>query len=544
MGHNFTNPNQRRGINPKDGSAHENDHLQHSRRGFLRNLGLFGAGSLVLNKMPLQAIGMSPFAAALNASENDRALVFIRLKGGNDGLNTFIPIHDFGRYMEVRPDIHIPRNEAIDLTSTLAMHPMMNKLEPLWNDGKMRVVQNVGYPNQNLSHFRSSDIWATTSDADEIVSSGVLGRYLEDQYPNFLSEPPTTPPAIQIGGPGNLLFNNQDDFNYAISTENPTQLYEIARRGRLYDVETLPECSYGEQLGYVRAVANTTFRYAGVLAEAFERGRNDAEYDADRLGLQLALVARLLRGGLGTRLFVVEINGFDTHANQPDAHARLLKSVSDNVAAFFEDLEMGGIDREVLAMTFSEFGRRVNQNGSMGTDHGAAAPVMLFGPALEGNGVAGGLPNMESMDSNFNLPYQVDFRSIYATILSRWLCIPGDAVDGFMGATFPRMDELGLFCETSTSVADEPARESLAFKAYVNGNNVVLEYELPSTAKVGVSFYDATGRRLSAPFKGQRNAGVNQQRFNMAAINWSSGVYVVSLEVNGRAHSRKVGLFR
>lgn len=537
-----THPGLRKGDSLKDGLAHAQDH---GRRNFLRNLGILGTSGFLLNKLPVNAMAASPLSAALSAAgDDDRVLVLIRLKGGNDGLNTLIPIHDFGKYEMLRPDIHIPRNEVVELTSTLALHPQLDPLRALWDEGAMRAVQNVGYPDYNLSHFRSSDIWASASDADEVVTSGVLGRYFEDQYPDFLSSPPETPPAIQIGGPGNLLFNNEDDFNYAISTENPTQLYEIARTGQLYDVSSVPECTYGEQLGYIRAVANTTFRYAGVLSQAYDAGENSAEYENDRLGDQLALVARLLRGGLGTRLFVVELDGFDTHANQPVAHANLMNSLGKNVNAFFDDLKSGSIDDRVMAMTFSEFGRRIFQNGSNGTDHGSAAPVMLFGKGLNGNGHTGGLPDMNDVDNGFNLKFKVDFRSIYATVLTNWLCIPTGLVDQIMGGSFARMEDLGLYCQGTTSTQTPSQTAGLQMKAYLNGGEMVIDYTLRSNSTVGVHFFDVAGRKLSSPFRGQQPAGQQSQRFSLNNIGWASGIYVVSLEVNGRMYSQKVGLFR
>jgi uncharacterized protein (DUF1501 family) len=542
MGHkkNITSGN-RKGAKLADGLAHDQDH---SRRGFLRNLGILGTSGFLLNKLPVGSLSLSsPLTAALADGDEDRVLVLIRLKGGNDGLNTIIPIHDFGTYQSLRPDIYIPRAEAIDLTSTLSLHPQLQPLSTMWNEGQMRVVQNVGYPDQSLSHFRSSDIWASTSDAEETVGSGVLGRYLNDLYPDFLSTPPETPPAIQIGGVGNLLFNNADDFNYAISTENPTQLYEIARTGQLYDVSDVPECTYGEQLGYIRAVANTTFRYAGVLAEAFDAGVNSAEYENDRLGDQLALVARLLRGQLGTRLFVVELEGFDTHAEQVNSHANLMNSLSKNIAAFYNDLEDGGIDERVLGMTFSEFGRRVYQNGSQGTDHGAAAPLMLFGKGLNGNGTTGGLPDLQGAN-NGNLDYQVDFRSVYATVLSNWLCIDPDLVDSVMGQRFERMEDLGLYCQGVTSTRTPDRAAGINMNAYLSGGDVVIDYDLPASANVGVHFFDAAGRKLASPFRGTRAAGPQSQRVAMSSIGWASGVYIVSLEVNGRMYSRKLGFFK
>ena len=346
----------RRGTQLTDGKAHATDH---GRRSFLFSLGAAGAGGLLLNKFPVSTFSPSPLTQALVEGDDERILVFIRLKGGNDGLNTVIPIHDYGTYQTARPNLSISRDEVVRFAPEVHLHPRLNPLRGLWDNGRMHVVNNVGYDAPSLSHFQSSDIWATASDSDDLELTGVLGSYLEETLPDFLTNPPDTPPAIQIGGSGNLLFNNSDDFNYALSTENPVQLENIVSSGRLYNVTDLPDCTYGEQLGYVRAVANTTFRYAGVLADAYSMGRNTVEYLDDSLGRQLAIVSRLIRGGLKTRLYVVELDGFDTHATQLADHANLMGSLASNTSAFFEDMEKGGHDDRVLAATFSEFGRRV-----------------------------------------------------------------------------------------------------------------------------------------------------------------------------------------
>lgn len=532
----------RRGERLRDGKAHT---IDHSRRSFLHSLGIAGASGFFLNKLPVNTLSPSPLTQALVEGDDERVLVIIRLKGGNDGLNTFIPLHDYGTYQSLRPNLQIPRNELVGFSEELQGHPQLRPLQSLWEEGQMRVIQNVGYPEPNLSHFRSSDIWATASDSDVVEPSGALGRYLEETYPDFLTNPPETPPAIQIGGAGNLLFNNADDFNYAISTENPQQLAAIAESGRLYDIANLPDCTYGEQLGYVRGVANTTFRYAGVLADAYEMGRNTAEYHEDRLGVQLALVARMLRGGLKTRLFVVELDGFDTHAEQLKAHANLLNSVSRNTRAFFEDMKDGELEDRVLAMTISEFGRRIFENGSMGTDHGSSAPMMLFGKGLNGNGMIGGLPDLAQVDGTRNLIYQTDFRSVYATVFSDWLCLPTAAVENMVGGPFPRMENLGLVCQGITSSTDpNTSASTLAMKVYQNGADVVVEYELPAAADVGIHFFDVSGRKISTPFKGKGLPGENLQRLRLNSSQWASGIYIVSLEVNGRMYSRKLGFFR
>lgn len=534
----------RAGASLSDGKAHERDHLLHGRRSFLQHLGLAGTAAWMLNKLPVSALSSSSLAQALSSADSDRVLVMIRLKGGNDGLNTIIPLHDFGTYQSVRPDIHIPQANTWSLNGSLAANNQLLALEHLWNNGQMKVVNNVGYSSQNLSHFRSSDIWASASDADEVISSGWLGRMIENDFPDFLVSPPADPPAIQIGGTSNLVFNNADNFNYAVSTENPAQLYEIARTGQLYDVLDVPDCTFGEQVAYLRAVANTTFRYAEVLANAYDAGQNSEEYKNDRLGDQLALIARLLRGGLKTRLFMVELDGFDTHANQPDWHAYLLESLAENTAAFFRDLAAGGHAERTLAMTFSEFGRRIEQNGSMGTDHGAAAPMLLFGDGLNGNGVLGGLANLQQVDEAGNMVYQVDFRSVYATVLHYWLCLDADYVDQLLGNNFDRLEALGLFCEGSPSSTTDLGRaDSISLKAFLSGGQLMVQYNLAQTGNVHIRLHDTLGRVVSSPYQGRQYIGVQHLQFPLSSINWSAGVYIVSVETAGRVYSRKVALF-
>ena len=198
----------RHGAALEHGKAHEKDHVQWSRRSFLRNVGMAGTMSMMLGKVPLTAMATSPLAYALSNTNSDRIMVLIRLKGGNDGLNTIIPLFDYSNYIANRPTIGIPQSQIINLNNEFGMPNYMSALEELWNDGAMKVVNSVGYPDQNLSHFRSSDIWASGSDADLLDTSGWLGRFLNDQYPDYITSPPDQPPAIQIGGTGNIIFND------------------------------------------------------------------------------------------------------------------------------------------------------------------------------------------------------------------------------------------------------------------------------------------------------------------------------------------------
>jgi uncharacterized protein (DUF1501 family) len=523
------------------GADHQRDHETWSRRGFLRSLGIVGTAGMVLNQLPLTAVGGSRLAQALTTGNDDRILVIIRLKGGNDGLNTLIPKFNYGKYAQLRPTLKIDEGALIPLDDYQAMHPQLAGLHTMWLDGRMKVVNNVGYPDQNLSHFRSSDIWASASDSNEYWQSGWLGRMLDRQYPDFLSNPPQDPPAIQIGGTSNLIFGNEDDFNLAMSTNNPQELAQIAESGQLYDIDDVPDCHRGEQISFLRAVANTTFRYAGVIADAYDNGNNSQEYSGD-LGDQLALVARLIRGGLGTRLYMVNIDGFDTHANQPDWHPYLLESVANNTAAFFRDLKNSGDEQRTLGMTISEFGRRPEENGSRGTDHGAAAPIFLFGSSLNGNGTLGGQPDLDNLDDAGNMQPTVDFRQLYATVLEDWLCLEPDLVDEVLGDSHERLAGTGIECSIVGTRDPRAPGPAVDLNAYFQGGYLRVDYRLPQAGDVELVLHDIQGRRLHTLFRGYQTAGEQQQRASLFHLRRVSGIYVCTLYAYGRAYSRRIAL--
>ncbi|MEL6924922.1 MAG: DUF1501 domain-containing protein, partial [Bacteroidota bacterium] len=444
----YKTPHSNNGSRLEDGHAHRRDHQRRSRRSFLKNLGLTGGVSMLLGQMPVRAFGESPFNFALGNTDTDRVLVLIRLKGGNDGLNTIVPLFDYDFYANQRPGIRIPENSLISLSNGLAMPNYMEDLRNLWDNGSMKVVSNVGYPEPNLSHFRATDIWSSASDSSVVDTSGWLGRYLGGIYPDYLTNPPERPPAIQIGGVGSIVFNDDSQNSLSVNVSNPEELFEIAQNGKVYDVENLPECFFGEQLGYLRSVANSTYVYAGVINDAYNAATNAVEYGGTSLKQQLALVARLIKGRLGTKMYMVTLDGFDTHAEQTGQHSYLMKELSKAVETFYRDLSATDQAKEVLCMTYSEFGRRVQQNASNGTDHGTAAPVLLFGESLNGSGVVGDQPDLRNVDNSGNLVHTTDFRSIYATVLEQWLCIDAMTVDQTLGADFARLD-LGVSCQAT-----------------------------------------------------------------------------------------------
>lgn len=528
----------RRGSCRQDGEAHTQDHQRYTRRTFLGQLGMLSAGAFLLGKFPVNALGASPLTYALDQGFEERILVLIQLKGGNDGLNTIVPLYDYGLYRQRRPTLAIPESRLFQLAPGHGMPDFMSSLEPMWEGGQMKVVHSVGYPDQNLSHFRSTDIWTSASDPDVMDQSGWLGRWLESEYPEYLINPPANPPALQIGPTGGLTFEG-GGFNMSVAVTNPTELYEIARNGALYDTMNLPESCYGEELKFLRAMANNSFSYAGVIKEAYDAGRNRANYDENsNLAEQLALVARLIKGGMGTRLYLVSIDGFDTHANQADMHRQLMYEVSHSVKAFFDDLQETDQDRQVLAMTFSEFGRRIEENGSLGTDHGSAAPLLMFGPGLQGNGLIGTQPDMRNPDIFGNLAFHTDFRSIYSTVLEHWLCLDGALVDGVMGQSFRRVDGLGLECAEFPYPASGPA-----FVHHVRYNratgSIALHYSLPEQSPVRVQLLNLAGQpvRLAADLPSQP-PGLHDQPLNLRGL--PAGTYLYRVETLGLTFGGKL----
>ncbi len=518
---------------------HDQEHSKWNRRSFIQALGLAGTGSMMLGASSVTASKASPLSVALAESENDNILVIIRLKGGNDGLNTIVPVYDYATYANLRPTIRHQQNDLFMLNSDFGIPDYMSGLESMWGDGKMKVVHGVGYPDQNLSHFRSSDIWAST-EANDIEPTGWWGRYFEDLYPDYIVNPPATPPAVQIGSIGNLVFEGSSN-NYAFAVANPTQLANVAQNGTFHDVLDIPDCVYGDKLLFMRSNTNTTFLYASVINNAYMAANNDAPYDLDaELASQLAIVARLIKGGLGTKVYMVTLDGFDTHANQVDQHRTILEDVANSMKSFYDDLAATGIDTSVLSMTISEFGRRPYENGSDGTDHGAASPVLLFGPGLEGSGLVGQHPDLSIWDNDDNLIPTSDFRDVYNTILTQWFCLDPVVLDLILlGQSYETLD-LGLSCDV-LGTQDFSNVTRLVHRPTYQADRTYIELQMPITANVTVKLYDILGKEIATLknemlFPGQHKIDVK------AAVNTrlSFGQYIYRITTGGQNYSKSI----
>ena len=504
-------------------------------------------GAILLGGAPVRAFGQTPLLQHLRHLETDRVLVLVQLAGGNDGLNTVVPKTN-SLYYNARPQIAIPENQtlAIPGSSDLGFHPSFDVLTPVYGDGQMAVVQNVGYPEPRLSHFDSTDIWLTASSSEDILSTGWVGRYLGEEFPDIDEEPTTFPLAVQMGGTSALLFQGPAA-NLGMSLASPELFQRIAEEGVLYEIDGLPATTFGQEMEFVRTIANDSFIYADAVQSASEAGQNKVDYpQGNPLSQNLSIVARLIKGRLGARIYHVSIGGFDNHANQggPNGqHANLLRNLSEAVKAFLDDIDADGMADDVLVLTFSEFGRRVNQNGSNGTDHGTAAPMFLFGAGVEG-GLFGNAPNLSDLDQTGNLKFDIDFRSIYATILKDWFGLPEQTVESVMGGSF---DFLGLISDPATPTAIETNAVPETFTLHQNYPNpfnpaTTITFTLARSEHVVLRIYDVQGRLVQTLVDGTQPAGQHAMAFDAGHL--ASGSYFYTLQTSDGLKTRQMTLVR
>ena len=456
----------------------------------------------VINGYSVKAFNVnSPLVQALmrGTTLTDHVLVIIQLSGGNDGLNMVIPVDAmYSNYFNARTNVAIPQNRVLPIAgvATTGIHTAMTGLQSLFNEGKAKVIQAVGYPQPNFSHFRATDIWMSGSNSNQQVYSGWTGRYLNYEYPNFPSGYPTTempdPLAIQIGS-STTLTSQGPVLNMGMSITNPTTFYNLING----TTDPAPATPAGKELTYIRTVNQQTQQYSTVIKSAANAVTQQGAYPANNsLGDQLKIVARLVKGGLKTRVYMVSFGGFDTHSVQVNAgdttigtHATLLQRVSDAIKAFQDDLKFLGVEDRVVGMTYSEFGRRIKSNSSTGTDHGAAAPMFLFGSKVE-SGMLGVNPTIPANATvNDNIPMQYDFRSIYATLLEKWFCLDKTIVDSlFPPSINTQLQSLPLLKTGACSGVTPPSP--------TDADTLVTNYPNPFTTSTTIKFKTQGGRTL------------------------------------------------
>jgi uncharacterized protein (DUF1501 family) len=397
-----------------------------SRRAFLKNAALVSALGVAPRFLTRAAEGAVP---AIEGFKDERILVVVQLGGGNDGLNTLVPYAD-DTYYRLRPRLGLKKDRLIPINDELAFNDRLADLMRVYESGRLAVVQGVGYPNPDRSHFRSMEIWHTASDADAFLSAGWIGRYFD----NCCSGSARPQVGVALGKERPQAFEGAK--GYGVAFENPLRFGWLEGKG--YDSKERFEAinknhgSTNDTLDFLRHTTSNAIKSSDEVREAARTA--GIKLNAGR-GQELQTIAALIRAGLSTRIYFASVSGFDTHANQLNQHDNLLAALGTGLHQFQQTLTRDGTADRVLTLVFSEFGRRVGENASGGTDHGTAAPMFLMGhhvtPGLHGQ--PSSLADLESGD----LKYSTDFRSVYASVLEDWFAVESARVLGRSFDTLP-----------------------------------------------------------------------------------------------------------
>jgi uncharacterized protein (DUF1501 family) len=398
------------------------------RREFLTRT-LAGSSLLALSSTVPAFVAQTAKAAPVG---KDTVLVLIELGGGNDGLNTVIPFKD-ETYYKARPTLGIPKDRVVKIADDMGLHPAMRNLDRLFQQGQVAVVQGVGYPNPDRSHFESMDIWMSADPRRE-KKDGWIGRSASSlqkggDVPVMHIGARRQPLALAGGGGGVVSINHKQPYRLELGTNDPEE--KKVRRKLIDELGQGTKADKESLLAFVQRRQTETYTTLDRLSDLLKKNRgrqnffNSADgqrfYDQNTLVEKMQLVARLIQSGFGTRVFYVSMGGsdFDTHSEQAKDHPRLIGEVADAIHYMFQTLQQGGQDKRVVAMTFSEFGRRVYENGSKGTDHGSGSCLFVAGPGVKG-GLVGKHPSLTQLDFG-DLRWNTDFRRVYATLLDKWL---------------------------------------------------------------------------------------------------------------------------
>lgn len=497
------------------------------RRDFVKNMAIASAGTpILLNNIKLQSIGKKLFDVP--KSIEDRVLVIIRLNGGNDGLGTVIPRDQYDNLIIQRSNILVPEASILPLTAGVGLHPVMTGMQSMYNDGKLGIIHNVGYPEQNRSHFRSMDIW-TSGLIDNDPTTGWLGRYFQNDHPDYPDGYPNAtyedPFAISMGYEVSTTCQGLiANFSHAVS--NPFDNYNLTTSGSVND-----GTYYGDQIEYLVHLIDQANEYGSQINDAANAGNTLATYPNTTLGEQLQYVAQMISGGLKTKVYILNINGFDTHDSQVQigdptqgTHADLIKTLSDAIAAFQTDLQLLGLEDRVAGMTFSEFGRQIASNASYGTDHGDAAPLFLFGTCLDTNMMGTNPVVPDTVVNQAGIPMEFDFRDIYASVLKDWFGVDPATIQTFFEHTVTFYPILGA-C-------------SLGIEEKVIGKEEALVYPNPCTHSSTVRFrsdnewvridmFDMSGRAVKTIVDRNLNQGTHDLFFETNDL--ERGEYIIQI---------------
>lgn len=479
----------------------------------------------------LQARASTPLKMlAQMSADNDRALVIIQLFGGNDGLNTLIPALD-PEYYRIRPHIGVPDTLAWNGLGDIYLHPALASgskggIATMLEVGNVAIVQGVGYDNPNLSHFRSTDIWLSginESDPSVRLDTGWIGRYLESRYPDFPASLPDDPLAIQFGG-FSLLLRGSDGKKMGIEINDPTIQQGVTAQLDELDPDS-PGTPYLSEYTFIADIAQRSNKYAERVKNAYESGLAQLSGDyqtGNPLAQQMKAVAAMIAGGLRTKVYVVSIGGFDTHVNQQQIdgtavtgmHPLLLGRISTAVSEFqYDMIRLNQADR-VVGMTISEFGRRPQQNGSYGTDHGAASVQFVFGTQVN-SAIFGETPDLTDLNNNGDLRAQIDYREVYTEILTDWFGLELDEARQVLQDD--TLIPVNVLQAPAGVASDERGRGGVAlldatpnpFRA-----STEIRFRLDRPGRVRIDLASMDGGRVGAILDATLEAGTHRSRFD------------------------------
>ena len=382
-----------------------------NRRNFLKNTGL--ASTSLFVPQFLSSFNKGGF------NQNGKNLVIIQWSGGNDGLNTVVPFHN-DLYYKNRPTLAIPKNKVIKLTDELGFNNNLVGLKSLYDDGLLTVINNVGYPNPIRSHFRSMDIWHSGSASNQYWQTGWLGRYLDQVKEDYIPHA-----ALEVDDTLVMALKGQNKSGFAAT--NPERLKKVASNKFLRKIAHHHDHSHEENVAYLYKTLIETQSSADYLFDQMKGAKRGKSYPSTRIGKDLFTISNLIKNDTNTKIYYVNMSGFDTHAYQKKSQEKLLKQYDQAIKIFVKDLQNHQKIDDTLIMTFSEFGRRVKENGSQGTDHGTANNVYFIGGKLKNPGIFNEAPNLSNLDQG-DLIYSVDFRKIYASVLKNWLNVDPDKI--------------------------------------------------------------------------------------------------------------------
>ena len=534
------------------------------RRNFIKLTSTASAISL----LPSQVTASLNIAKSfLDCTISNRKLVLINLAGGNDGLNTIIPINYYDIYSNLRPSIKVPSSginsyinldETLDENQQIGLHPSLTGIKNLYDDDLLRIIQSVGYPSQNKSHFASTDIYSTANDGnswDNGNNSGWIGRFMESYYADLIQN--SYPLGVEIGSKSNSLgFHGESEHGLSVNIngQDPSGFYSLISGMAGEPPSNIPISDYGHELEYIIQTDALSNMYSEAISNSFNNGQNAVSYPDTDISNQLKTVARLISGGLESKVYMVKLAGFDTHFSQNQAendilgdHNDLLTKLSSAITAFMNDLSALSLKNDVVGLTYSEFGRKAAENGSLGTDHGETAPMFVFGAPVKG-GVSGFNPDLN--EANENNGYQIqtvqfDYRDTIGTLLQDYLGADNLALD----ATFFNNTLNQSFSETkieeliksefsvatncySNSLTNNSDRHKIFYIINPVYNDLIVKSKNQGYLRFKYELYDLNSKLV---LKG--NSTINESISINHLIN---GIYILNISTNEKSEAHRI----